>query len=107
VQDNDKTLRQRQAEAQNKRQEQENKVRDMVNRVAATKDGKELLSLIKGMCNFDSNGFAVTREGAIDVNATLITASMQSVYKGLRKYIKTEYLLEIEAHNWEKPQTKE
>lgn len=66
-------------------------VRESINRLAQTDDGKIVLAFIQKECGFMSNLMSYE-----DPNITQVYAAKRGVYAQIRKCINPEYLMDIE-----------
>ncbi len=90
-------IRDRQKEAQAKTKLLSERIKQSVNAVAATEDGRFLFRYLAHVCGFGkSKVVADIQSKTVDPVSTTFNAAMENVYLQIRRLIHREHLIKIE-----------
>ena len=92
------------AKQQEQRAEYDKKIAEMrkaLEDVASTASGERVLKYLYLLSGGDMGQVRRDKEGAIDMDDTLLTLGAKGVYESLRYAMTSETIMKIERHQWE------
>jgi len=94
-------IRQRQKQAQEQMEKNRDRLRKVIQEVASTDSGEELLRYLFFLCGGDSATLRRQKEGQIDLHETLATVAVKAIWENLRFNMDSDTIKKLERHQWE------